>query len=121
MNPLVMRVISIFDTKKDDQINFKQFIETLSVFSHKGDKRDKLWFAFRVYDIDEDGFISSNELFQVLKMMVGNNLSDWQLQQIVNNTVVEADSDGDGFISFDEFADALSSVDLESKMTIRFN
>ena len=30
--------------------------------------------AFKVYDIDCDGFISNGELFLVLKMMVGNNL-----------------------------------------------
>lgn len=30
--------------------------------------------AFKVYDMDRDGFISNGELFLVLKMMVGNNL-----------------------------------------------
>ena len=30
--------------------------------------------AFKVYDVDRDGFISNGELFLVLKMMVGNNL-----------------------------------------------
>ena len=30
--------------------------------------------AFKVYDMDRDGFISNGELFVVLKMMVGNNL-----------------------------------------------
>ena len=36
-------------------------------------------------------------------MMVGNNLRDQQLQQIVDKTIMEADLDGDGKISFDEF------------------
>lgn len=34
--------------------------------------------------MDKDGFISNGELFQVLKMMVGSNLKDSQLQQIVD-------------------------------------
>lgn len=34
--------------------------------------------------MDNDGFISNQELFTVLKMMVGNNLKDSQLQQIVD-------------------------------------
>ena len=38
--------------------------------------------AFKVYDMDRDGFISNGELFVVLKMMVGNNLKDQQLQQV---------------------------------------
>uniref|UniRef100_A0A914RCN4 EF-hand domain-containing protein n=1 Tax=Parascaris equorum TaxID=6256 RepID=A0A914RCN4_PAREQ len=41
----------------------------------------------------------------VLKMMVGNNLKDTQLQQIVDKTILFHDKDGDGKISFDEFCD----------------
>jgi Ca2+-binding EF-hand superfamily protein len=40
---------------------------------------------------------------QVLKMMVGNNLKDTQLQQIVDKTILFADRDEDGKINFDEF------------------
>jgi hypothetical protein len=59
--------------------------------------------AFKIYDIDKDGYISNGELFQVLKMMVGSNLKDAQLQQIVDKTIIHADVDKDGKISFDEF------------------
>ena len=48
-------------------------------------------FFCRIYDIDNDGYISNGELFQVLKMMVGNNLKDSQLQQIVDKTILIAD------------------------------
>ena len=61
--------------------------------------------AFSIYDIDQDGFISNGELFQVLKTMVGNNLTDKQLQEIVDKTILYADKDGDGKISFQEFCD----------------
>jgi Ca2+-binding EF-hand superfamily protein len=40
---------------------------------------------------------------QVLKMMVGNNLKDAQLQQIVDKTILFHDKDEDGKISFEEF------------------
>jgi Ca2+-binding EF-hand superfamily protein len=49
------------------------------------------------------GFISNGELFRVLKMMVGTNLTDVQLQQIVDKSVLEGDKDDDGKISFEEF------------------
>ena len=42
----------------------------------------KLAVAFKIYDMDNDGFISNGELFQVLKLMVGNNLKEAQLQQV---------------------------------------
>ena len=38
--------------------------------------------AFKIYDMDNDGYISNGELFQVLKLMVGSNLKDTQLQQV---------------------------------------
>ena len=86
--------------------------------------------AFKVYDVDRDGYISNGELFLVLKMMVGNNLKvcpltcpsastlaiantatqDQQLQQIVDKTIMEADQDGDGRLSFDEFAQMVSNT-----------
>lgn len=42
-------------------------------------------------------------------MMVGNNLKDNQLQQIVDKTILFHDKDGDGKISFDEFCDVAFS------------
>ena len=84
-NPLVQRVIEIFDDDGNGEVDFKEFIQGISQFSVKGDKETKLrwdWlriyflkffnhfylffrFAFRIYDIDNDGYISNGELFQV--------------------------------------------------------
>ena len=61
--------------------------------------------AFRIYDIDQDGYISNGELFQVLKTMVGSNLTEKQLQEIVDKTILYSDKDGDGKISYEEFCD----------------
>lgn len=44
---------------------FAEFIQGVSQFSVKGDKLSKLRFAFRIYDMDNDGYISNGELFQV--------------------------------------------------------
>lgn len=60
--------------------------------------------------MDRDNYISNGELFLVLKMMVGNNLKDGQLQQIVDKTIMEADKDGDGKLSFDEFVQMVSNT-----------
>lgn len=40
---------------------------------------------------------------QVLRMMVGVNISDEQLGSIADRTIQEADQDGDSAISFAEF------------------
>ena len=57
-NPLVGRVIEIFDQDGNKELDFKEFIEGMSTFSVKGDKKDKLRFCFKIYDINDDGFIT---------------------------------------------------------------
>ena len=82
------------------------------------DEEHKLKFAFKIYDIDEDGFITNGELFTVLKMMVGNNLTDLQLQQLVDRTIIKADLDYDGKISYDEFKIMVKDLDVGGKLKI---
>ena len=74
------RVIQIFDKNKDGKISFVEFINGLAALSTTANEESKLKFAFKVYDLDEDGYISNGDLFKVLKIMVGNNLTDRQLQ-----------------------------------------
>lgn len=78
-------MIAIFDEDGGGDVDFQEFVSGLSAFSSKGNKEEKLRFAFKVYDIDRDGYISNGELFIVLKMMVGSNLKDQQLQQVRSN------------------------------------
>lgn len=112
------RMIAIFDEDGGGDVDFQEFVSGLSAFSSKGNKEQKLRFAFKVYDIDRDGYISNGELFIVLKMMVGNNLKDQQLQQIVDKTIMEADLDGDGKISFEEFTKMVENTDVSMSMTL---
>ncbi|KAF9581969.1 Calcineurin subunit B [Lunasporangiospora selenospora] len=117
-NPLASRLIAIMDEDGGGDVDFKEFIAGLSAFSNKGNKLEKLRFAFKVYDMDRDGFISNGELFLVLKMMVGTNLKDNQLQQIVDKTIMEADKDMDGKISFEEFCGVVENTDIARQMTL---
>ncbi|KAJ9066029.1 Calcineurin subunit B [Entomophthora muscae] len=117
-NPLATRLIAIFDEDGGGDVDFQEFIKGLSAFSSKGNKTDKLRFAFKIYDMDRDGFISNGELFLVLKMMVGNNLKEEQLQQIVDKTIMEADKDGDDRISFEEFCAFVERTDVARQLTL---
>ena len=76
--------------------------------------------AFQIYDIDGDGFISSSDLFTILSSMLGSNVSDDQIMQIVQRTISDADVlDSDGSISFQEFKRSMFNADLESILTIQ--
>ncbi|RKP40314.1 calcineurin subunit B [Dimargaris cristalligena] len=117
-NPLAQRLIAIFDQDGGGDVDFKEFINGLSTFSARGNKQEKLRFAFKIYDMDRDGFISNGELFLVMKTMVGSNLKDEQLQQIVDKSIMEADQDGDGRISFEEFCKFVERTDVAKQLTL---
>jgi serine/threonine-protein phosphatase 2B regulatory subunit len=119
-NPLLERVLTIFDTNGDQSVDFKEFVKALAIFANDCAKVEKLKFTFRVYDMDADGYISNKDLFQTLQIMVGNNLTDVQLQQIVDKTFIEADENKDGLISFEEFQKIVENSDFGDKLTLRF-
>ncbi|KAK0498358.1 hypothetical protein EDD18DRAFT_1351045 [Armillaria luteobubalina] len=119
-NPLANRMIAIFDEESvpististvtnnisirssgGGTVDFQEFVGGLSAFSSRGGREEKLKFAFKVYD-----------------MMVGNNLKDRELQQIVDKTIMEADQDGDGKLNFEEFALMVSNTDIVKQMTL---
>ena len=134
--PYKTSVRSFYEKPNNFTCFITEFIQGVSQFSVKGDKLSKLRFAFRIYDMDNDGFISNgelfqvsiqinpknyinfNQMFQVLKMMVGNNLKDTQLQQIVDKTILFADKDEDGKISFEEFCNVVGNTDIHKKMVV---
>lgn len=107
-------MFALFDTENKKRIDFKAFISGLSVFSEKGTMDEKLkcmkYFftlvSFKIYDADNDGFISRDELFKLLEASLAENSLDLptdQLDSIVDATFHEADTDKDGKISFDEY------------------
>jgi len=119
-NPLVSRVLEIFDNDGNDKIDFTEFVVALGIFcsTDEPEQKAKTSFAFKIYDINNDGFISNGDLFRVLKIMVGDNLNDVQLQQLVDRTILQADEDKDGKLSEDEFTKFIQGSEIESKLVI---
>lgn len=106
-NPLVARVLEIFDDDGNDKIDFTEFVSALAIFcsTDPEENKQKVEFAFRIYDVNNDQFISNGDLFRILKIMVGDNLNDTQLQQLVDRTILQADKDKDGKLSPQEFTE----------------
>lgn len=117
-NPLVKRVVDIFDSDLNGEVDFKEFVLGLAQFNSRDDEERRLQFIFRIYDMDRDGYISNGELFQVLKMMTGSNLTDQQLQQVVDKTIIYLDKDSDGKISFEEFKHVIEMRGTKSKISV---
>lgn len=129
INPLCDRIVhAFFADSNDDRVNFRQFMKVLALFrpikggkaDHFNSREDKLRFAFKMYDLDDDDSISREELLNILHMMVGVNISQDQLVSIAERTILEADTAGGGKIGFEDFCRALERTDVERKMSIRF-
>ncbi len=62
--------------------------------------------AFKVYDVNTDGFVSDDDLLFVLKLMVGDNLAEDQVKLIVKRTITAADKGTSAVLCMHECAKA---------------
>ncbi|GMS80080.1 hypothetical protein PENTCL1PPCAC_2255 [Pristionchus entomophagus] len=134
VNPLGDRIVDAFFTLSGDELesekrlNFRQFVRVLAFFqpidrtkkNSLNGRKDKLKFAFIMYDLNKNGCITREEFKVILNSMVGANITTDQLDKIADRTIEEADVDHDGRISFQEFCKAMEKTDIEEKMSIRF-
>lgn len=78
-------------------------MKALATFNDKGNEEEKIKFLFKIYDIDGDGYVTKEELFVILKSLVGSSLNNSQLEQISSKTIADVDSTGEGKMSFEDF------------------
>ena len=109
-------VFRTFDANKDGHIDFREFVCSLSITS-RGSLEEKLQWAFKVYDIDEDGFITRKEMLEIVKaifkMSRQNSLSHHLTvsedastpEQRVDDIIKELDTNMDGKLSEKEFVE----------------
>lgn len=97
----IKRLFYLFDNDESGSIDIKEFLLGLSNFA-SDDKQKRVKFCFMLYDSDRNGFITEEELIQVLK---ANHMATNEAQVIRKAKTImrQADQNGDGKISPEEF------------------
>ncbi|TSN39347.1 Calcineurin B homologous protein 2 [Bagarius yarrelli] len=126
MNPICDLIIGAFFSSGQETLDFPSFVRILAHFRPVDKNRpkepnspdpinsriNKLKFAFQLYDQDKDGKISRRELLQVLQAMLESQVTQEQLESIVDRTIQEADLDNDDAISFEEFRKNINNKNI---------
>ncbi|KAK4153256.1 hypothetical protein C8A00DRAFT_34027 [Chaetomidium leptoderma] len=95
-------IVNEADLNDDGSISFDEFLALMSQSVKELDTEQELLSAFRVFDKDGSGTISSDELRGVLKSL-GENLTDAEVEEMIQL----ADGNGDGQIDYHEFANIM--------------
>ena len=81
-NPFVDRVKAVLDRGNKGHVTFDDFMVGLNQVATDASQDEKMRFLFKIYDTKNDGVISNGELFQILTLIIDNQLSDLQKQQL---------------------------------------
>ncbi|KAM0894493.1 hypothetical protein ACQ4PT_024450 [Festuca glaucescens] len=95
------RVFDLFDLKRNGVIEFGEFVRSLSVFHPKAPVSDKTAFAFKLYDLRGTGYIEKEEIREMVDAILDEAklcLSHSAVEEIIDNTFNQADSNRDGMI-----------------------
>lgn len=99
-------MINEIDSDGTGIIDFPEFVNVMSRKMKDTDEEKEITEAFKVFDKDGRGFISSVELKHVM-VNLGEKLTDEEIDEMVR----EADMDGDGEINYNEFVNAMMKQD----------
>lgn len=102
-------VFRTFDKNQDGYIDFREFIQGLSVIS-RGTQEQKLRWAFEMYDTDGGGSVDRKEMLEIVRSIfriAGDRVNlprdENTPEKFTHKLFVRLDRDNDGTITLDEF------------------
>lgn len=91
-------MINEVDKDESGTIDFSEFVAMMATKVKEVDSEGKMLETFRIFDVDNNGFISAAELRHVMTNL-GERLTDDEVDEMIK----VADADKDGKISYQDF------------------
>ena len=131
-NPFNQRICEVFATPSEvicddedssttnttDSLSFENFLDIVYIFSEQAPLEEKIKYAFKIYDEDNDGYIGRDDLHSIVTLMtkkqncIGGGdqgskndeyLTDQEITIIADKIIEESDVDHDQRLSAIEF------------------
>ena len=103
----IKKMIADVDKDGSGVIDYPEFLDMMTQKMAERDPREEMLKAFRLFDDDETGKISFRNLKRVAKEL-GENMTDDEITEMIE----DADRDGDGEISEEEFMRIMRKTNL---------
>lgn len=103
----VKKLVAEVDRDGSGVVGYEEFLAVMTAKMGERDSREEILKAFRLFDDDETGKISFKNLKRVAKEL-GESITDEELQEMID----EADRDGDGEVSEEEFFRIMKKTNL---------
>ena len=101
INPTEQQLLQLIENVSksgNKKITFDDFVDLMEQRNKEDDNEVEIINAFRIFDKENNGLISNEELFHIIRTF-GETLTDKEIEDIIS----EADVDGDGYINYEEF------------------
>jgi len=103
----IRKIILDMDREGNGTIEYQDFLDLMTIKMQERDPVEEMRKAFRLFIDDDSNKISLKHLRRVAKDL-GENMTDEELQEMID----EADRDGDGEISEEDFIRIMTKTNL---------
>ncbi|XP_067009146.1 troponin C, isoallergen Bla g 6.0101 [Anabrus simplex] len=103
---ILKEIINEVDADGSGELEFEEFVQLASRFLVEEDSealQEELKEAFRLYDKEGNGYITTSVLREILK-----ELDDKLSKEDLDMMIAEIDTDGSGTVDFDEFMEVMT-------------
>uniref|UniRef100_A0A4W5KW86 Calcium and integrin binding family member 3 n=1 Tax=Hucho hucho TaxID=62062 RepID=A0A4W5KW86_9TELE len=102
-NPFRQRIAEVFSEDGEGNMTLDDFLDMFSVLSEMAPRDLKAYYAFKIYDFNNDDFLCKSDLEKTLNKLTRNELTEDEVRMVCEKVIDEADLDNDGRLSLEDF------------------